>query len=236
MNAWDYDRKQKRLRATVQGRAAAVGGAAALRLVTRTSSASGRERPRGCAPRSRGAQEQGAEAGERGNDALARRVGIVGALEVGGGRLELVDEPRHGAMVALELVDHRFELGVNATDHREDRSVLEPVVGLDEAAVPQAAEAQLPEDASTTSARPPAHGSPRERRRPPRPRRAGSRGRDRAGSSRARRAARRRAGCLTRAGLWRAVPQPPATPRSRLSPWSVRIRTDTAGRSRDRRC
>ena len=50
-------------------------------------------------------------------------------------------------MVALELVDHRFEPGVNATDHRKDRSVLEPVVGLDEAAVPQAAEAQLPEDA-----------------------------------------------------------------------------------------
>ena len=115
---------------------------------------------------------------------------------------------------------------------REDRAVLEPVVGLDEAAVAQAAEPQLPEDARRLQRADPLTDLLRARRRPPRPRRAGSRGRDRAGSSSARRAARRRAGCRARAGLWRAVPQPPATPRSRLSPWSVRIRTDTAGRSR----
>ena len=50
-------------------------------------------------------------------------------------------------MVALELVDDGIELGIGPADDREDRPILEPVVGFDEAAVAQAAEAQLPEDA-----------------------------------------------------------------------------------------
>jgi hypothetical protein len=57
--------------------------------------------------------------------------------------LDPVQQVRNGAVVGLQAVDIRAELGGLQPDRREQHGVLEPVVAVDELAVAQAAHLHL---------------------------------------------------------------------------------------------
>jgi ubiquinone/menaquinone biosynthesis C-methylase UbiE len=81
---------------------------------------------------------------ERGDDACAGRLGVVGAQSADRG-LELVELLGDAPVVALEAVDERAEVRVDGSHRREQRGVLEPVVAVHEPAVVQAVHLQRPQ-------------------------------------------------------------------------------------------
>ena len=86
------------------------------------------------------------EPAERVDEPAAGGGGVLGVERLGG-----ADDPLgalgDASMIGLEPVDDRPELGVGAAQGGEDEPVLVGVVGVDEAAVVEAAEAQPPQRA-----------------------------------------------------------------------------------------
>ena len=82
-----------------------------------------------------------------------------------GRRLDRVEQIRDRAVVGFELVDHGVHVRVGGTQAREEERVLGVVVHVDEAAVAQAVDLQLPERAVGLQLRDPLAGL--LRRQPP---------------------------------------------------------------------